>query len=74
MRWLSILTLGAVVGIGVPAFAPDALAHKKPMNKLCKATKLDGKPMTFKCKASEKCCFSIIESKGTCRPASATCL
>lgn len=52
----------------------EAEAAKKPKNKQCTATQLDGKQSKFKCKADEKCCFDYVVNKGSCVAASAICL
>ena len=59
------------------AIAPmsfEASAAGKPKNKLCMGTSLDNKKVSFKCKASEKCCFDAIANKGNCVASSAMCL
>ena len=35
-------------------------------HKLCKATTLEGKKVTFKCKADQRCCYNKLLNKGTC--------
>lgn len=35
-------------------------------HKLCKATTLTGKKVTFKCKADQRCCYNKLLNKGTC--------
>lgn len=61
--------LAAIVPMSVPADAA-----KKGKNKLCMATSLDNKKVSFKCKAAEKCCYDSIMNKGTCVAASDVCL
>ncbi len=56
------------------AHGTPAEAAKKPMSKMCMAKALDGKAMSFKCAATEKCCFNYLTSQGTCIAATAICL
>ena len=65
------------VMFGLAAVMPmsiDANAAGKPKNKLCTGMALDNKKVSFKCKASEKCCFDALAKKGTCVAANAVCL
>ena len=59
----------------IAAIAPMGMqAEAKAKNKLCQATSLDNKKVSFKCKAAEKCCFDAVTAKGTCVAANAVCL
>ncbi len=59
------LTAALAIATALPmATVADAGGHYK--NKLCKATSLQGKPVTFTCKKSQKCCFNKLTNKGTC--------
>ncbi len=70
-----ITVAGCALGLAlVLPLGSAAEAAKKPMNKMCMAKALDGKSISFKCAATEKCCFSYLESKGTCVAATAICL
>lgn len=71
IRYLALLGAFALA-LSVPAgFEAEAKGKK---NKLCMATALDGKKMSFKCKAAEKCCYDWLANKGNCVPAGQVCL
>ncbi|HXF53797.1 MAG TPA: hypothetical protein VNK52_06695 [Hyphomicrobiaceae bacterium] len=75
MRWLVAVLLGAILMAAMPVGGGDAdAAAKKEKSKACTVTGLDNKKVSWKCKASEKCCYDWITSKGTCVAASAICL
>lgn len=72
IRYLALFGAFALA-LSVPAgFEAEAKGKKK--NKLCTATALSGKKMSFKCKAAEKCCFDWVANKGNCLPANQICL
>ncbi len=76
-RWIAILGCAFAVTLAVSFAAPtsfEAEAAKKPKNKQCMATQLNGQKATFKCKADEKCCFDYVANKGNCVAAGAVCL
>ena len=62
----------AIIAI-VPISGSANAAHKGKMQ-LWKGTSLTGAKVSFKCKATEKCCFNAVEGKGNCVASSATCL
>ncbi len=51
-----------------------AEAGKKFTHNVCKATSLDGKPVTYKCKLDQKCCYGKLTGAKDCAPKSAVCL
>ena len=73
---LRLMTIaGCVLGLALALpLGSAAEAAKKPKNKMCMAKALDGKAVSFKCAANEKCCFNYLTSQGTCPAATATCL
>jgi len=73
MRWLIAMLLGAALVTVLPIGAMDADAAKEK-SKACTAAGMDSKKVSWKCKASEKCCFDWLTSKGTCAASSAICL
>ena len=76
-RWIAVIGFSLAVTLSLAFVAPysfEAEAAKKPANKQCVGTALDGKQTKFKCKADEKCCFDVITSTGTCVAASGICL
>ena len=76
-RWIAVVGFSLAVTLSLMLVAPasfEAEAAKKPKNKQCMATQLDGKKVSFKCKSDEKCCFDSITNKGNCLPANGICL
>jgi hypothetical protein len=73
MRWLFAVLLGAALMTALPMVAMNADAAKEK-SKACTASGLDSKKVSWKCKASEKCCFDWVTSKGTCIAGTAMCL
>ena len=76
-RLIAVLGFTLAVTLSLVFMSPasfEAEAAKKPKNKQCVGTALDGKQTKFKCKADEKCCFDVITSTGTCVAASGICL
>ena len=71
MRLMFALLL-AFAAIG-PMTTPSEAAKKAPKSKMCVATALDSKKISFKCMATEKCCFDTLTSTGSCIAASAVC-
>ena len=58
----------------IAAIAPMGMqAEAKGKNKLCQAMSLDNKKVSFRCKASEKCCYDGLMAKGNCVPAGQVC-
>lgn len=47
-------------------FAPTAEAGGHYKHKLCKATSLEGKPVTFKCRIDQKCCYNKLLNEKNC--------
>jgi hypothetical protein len=75
MRWFMAMLVGVALATALPIGSTDAdAASKKEKSKSCTATALDSKKVSWKCKASEKCCFDAIVSKGSCVASSAICL
>lgn len=68
-----VLTLLFAIAMIVPMTVRSD-AKKGPKHQMCVGTTLDNKKVSFKCKASEKCCFDALAAKGVCVAASATCL
>ena len=69
------MRLFLAVMFGVAAVMPisiEANAASRPKRQLCTGTALDNTKVSFKCKASEKCCFDAIAKKGRCVAASNT--
>ncbi len=62
----TILFTAAVAFAAAGTIAPTAEAGSHHKSKVCKATSLDGKPITFKCKASQKCCYSKLLNIKSC--------
>ena len=62
----TIFFAAALAFVAAGTFAPTAEAGHHHKNKLCKATTLDGKPVTFKCKASQKCCYNKLLNQKSC--------
>ena len=69
---LILAIMFAVATIAPMSISADAAG--KPKNKQCSGTALDNKKVSFKCKASEKCCFDAMAAKGTCVASTAVCL
>jgi hypothetical protein len=77
MRWIAamFLSLGLALAFTIST-SGDAEAKRKkaaPKNKLCTATTIDNKRVSFRCKASEKCCYDGLMAKGNCVPAGQVC-
>lgn len=77
MRWIAaiVLSAGLVLAFSIST-SGDAEAKRKkaaPKNKACTATTIDNKKVSFRCKASEKCCFDGLMAKGNCVPAGQAC-
>ena len=76
MRWISAFALSAAMALAVTiSVSGDAEAAKKaaPKSKLCKATTIDNKKVSFRCKASESCCYDGLMAKGNCAPKGQIC-
>ena len=54
------------LAVAVAALSTSAFAGGHYKNKLCKAKSLDGKPVTFVCKASQKCCYNALLNEKKC--------
>lgn len=71
-----ILAIAFAVALGLSmSVVTDAEAAKKsvPKSKSCSATTIEGKKVSFKCKASENCCFDGLMAKGNCVPKGQVC-
>lgn len=64
IRKIALAAALAVVTSLPMASIADAGSHHK--HKMCKATSLQGKPVTFKCKASQKCCYNKLLNQASC--------
>jgi len=76
-RLVAGLCFALAVILSTAFFAPqsfEAEAAKKPKNKQCIATQMDGKKSRFVCKANETCCFDSMTNTGTCVPAGNVCM
>lgn len=62
----TILFAAALAFVATGTFAPVAEAGSHHKHKLCKATTLEGKPITFKCKANQKCCYNKLLNEKSC--------
>ena len=75
MRIIAALGVSLAIALSTIAVSTSgAEAAKKPKNKQCIGTQLDGKKTKFKCKAGETCCYSALTNAGTCTPAGQICL
>lgn len=76
-RWISAVALGAALAFAFTLpMSSEAEAKKKasvPKNKACIGTTIEGKKVSFKCKASESCCFDGLMAKGNCVPKGQVC-
>lgn len=69
------MRVALAIMFAIAAIAPMSTeADAKGKNKLCQATSLDNKKVSFKCKAAEKCCYDALANKGTCVASSAACI
>jgi hypothetical protein len=64
-----IRTIALATALSLAAAAPfastvEAGGHYK--HKLCKATTLEGKSISFKCKIDEKCCYNKLLNEKNC--------
>jgi len=78
MRWFVALAATAALALAftVSSSGDVEAAKKKPAvskSKLCKATSLEGKKVSFRCKASETCCYDGLMAKGNCAPKGQVC-
>ncbi len=76
MRKVMAIVLGAALALSFAGMGSDAEAKKKvkaSKAKLCMGTSFDGKKTSFRCKASESCCYDGIMAKGNCVPAGTVC-
>jgi hypothetical protein len=74
MRYVIAAAMAIAVGFTVTAAVSPAEAQSKGKNKMCMATTSAGKKVSFRCAASEKCCWQVLTQKGACVPANAICL
>lgn len=76
MRWIAALALGTCFAAALSvSLAGDAEAARKraPKSKLCLAKTVDNKKVSFRCKASETCCYDGLMAKGNCVPKGQVC-
>lgn len=77
LRWTSVVALGAALAFAFTLpLSSEAEAKKKassPKAKACIGTAIDGKKVSFRCKASETCCFDGLMAKGNCVPKGQVC-
>lgn len=55
-----------VLAVAVAALSTSAFAGGHYKHKLCKAKSLDGKQVTFTCKADQKCCYNALLNQKSC--------
>jgi hypothetical protein len=63
-RWFVVFGCAFALALAAPV-GSDAEAQKAK-GKACVAKSMDGKQTKWRCKASEKCCYDWLSSKGTC--------
>lgn len=73
LRLLAVFGCAAAIALAAPA-GFEAHAAKKAASKSCKATGLDGKKVSFKCAATETCCFNPVLNMGSCVAKPGVCL
>ena len=78
MRKLIVVAVSALLALSFAGvFATDADAKRKkasaPKSKLCTATTIDNKKVSFRCKANESCCYDGLMAKGNCVPQGQVC-
>ena len=78
MRWISAVALSAALALAFTISAgSDAEASKRkkaaPKSKVCSATTIDNKKVSFRCKATESCCYDGLMAKGNCVPKGQVC-
>jgi hypothetical protein len=71
MRWMMVFGCVFALALSAP-MGGEATAAKR--GKVCTSKGMDGKQTKWSCKATEKCCFDWLASKGTCVAASAVCM
>jgi hypothetical protein len=74
LRTLVAGLFAAGLMFSVPLASDAAAQSKKAKAVQCKATGLDSKPVSWKCKKTEKCCFNPVLNLGTCSSAPTGCL
>lgn len=62
----TIVFAAALAFVAAAPFAPTAEANHHFKSKMCKATTLDGKPVSFKCKADQRCCYNKLLNEKSC--------
>jgi hypothetical protein len=68
-RWFVVF--GCVFAFALAA--PLGLEAAAAKSRICKATTMDGKQTKWRCKASQKCCYSMFSGR-SCVGASDICL
>ena len=72
----ALLALAALAPLCAPADAAKAKAKSRDASrstKLCIVSKLDNRRITWKCAASDRCCWDPFVSFGTCMPSNGIC-
>jgi hypothetical protein len=65
------VALGVLIALGFAASVSSGALAKSGR---CAVKNMDGKKITWSCKAGRKCCFDWLANKGACIPASDVCL
>ncbi|MFZ4807734.1 MAG: hypothetical protein ACOYLQ_10790 [Hyphomicrobiaceae bacterium] len=74
LRMFAIFGVAAVLAVSAPVGSDAFAKGKKAVSKSCKATGLDGKKVSFKCKSTQICCFDALTNKGSCVDKGGICL
>ncbi len=75
-RLIAALVCGLALAVAAPA-GSDAYAAKKKAKvaaKICKVKGPTGKPISWKCAKSQKCCYNAFLAQGTCGSTPFGCL
>jgi hypothetical protein len=71
-RWLVLFVCAFAFAVAAPmGFKAEARKHKRQM---CSVSMMDGKKVSWRCSASQKCCYSWFSGKGMCVGANDICL
>ena len=70
MKYCMIVALALAYVLASLASSTDALAK----GSRCAVKNMDGKRITWSCKAGQKCCFDWLANKGACVAKSEICL
>ena len=67
-KWLLGLSCAFVLAIAASGGVEvEAKGKAKGKNKQCMATNLVGQPVTWRCKGSERCCYSVLLDLRQCQ-------